>query len=58
MSAELPVRQGPPGVDWRGALPTDAALALAAFGLLVGGKAPPWMVVLAAMAGGALLAVL
>ena len=44
-------------MDWRGALPTDAALALAAFGLLVVGKAPPWMVVLAAMAGGALLAV-
>jgi len=44
---------------WTGAVrrPTDAALALAAFGLLVVGKAPPWMVVLAAMAGGALLAV-
>jgi len=44
-------------VDWRGAFPNDAILALAAFGLLVVGKAPPWTAVLAAMAGGALLAV-
>jgi len=41
---------------WTGAAPCPPTLA--AFGLLVVGKAPPWMFVLAAMAGGALLAVL
>lgn len=43
---------------WTSAIfePLDVALALAAFGLLVAWKAPPWLVVLLAAAGGELLA--
>ena len=43
---------------WTSAIhgPADVGLALAAFGLLAFWKAPPWLVVILAAAGGALIA--